>query len=458
VQSVKCCADNYSSPENRKYIDKGINKYISTMPVTPHIGCKKISDESWLKSLSDRRVYIETYGCRYNFGDTAKLVEVLKNKGSIVVDSPDFADAIVINTCTVVGPTERRMLRRLSLYRDHDLYITGCLPSVQKGSIFAVCSPTIISPDSIQGAYRGVGTVSAGSIGIVQIAQGCAGRCSYCITRKARGALKSFSPNEVISQVKAFSSLGTTEIQITAQDVSAWGQDTGKSFPLLLRSIGDLPGKFMIRVGMMNPATIRGNLESLLEGFQSEKIFKFVHIPVQSGSDRVLESMKRGYTVSEFEHIVAAFKMRFPGISIATDVIVGYPNETDEDFRQTCDLISQIRPVKVNVTRFSHRPFTSIDSGLDLSDFIKKERSRNLNALAGKIYSSVNASLLGTITPFVVTEVIRPGSVMARSPEYLGIVIQEDLPAGYRGKALLIKDRKYFFIGERISIPQKTEI
>ena len=421
------------------------------MAETPQTGCEKIKDESWLKSLSDKRVYIETYGCRYNFGDTAKLVEVLKYQGSSVVDSPDLADAIVINTCTVVGPTERRMLRRLSLYRDYDLYVTGCMPSVQRGSICAVCSPIIIPSDSIHKAYRNIGTVSSGSIGIVQIAQGCSGRCTYCITRKARGPLKSFPPNEIIGQVLAFSSLGTTEIQITAQDVSAWGQDNRKSFPDLLRSIGDLPGNFMIRVGMMNPATIRGNLESLIEAFQSEKIFKFVHIPVQSGSDPVLDSMKRGYTVSEFEYIVASFKKRFPDISIATDVIVGYPDETDEDFRQTCDLISRIRPVKVNITRYSHRPFTGIDSGLDLPDFIKKERSRELNLLVEKIYSSVNTPLLGTITPFVVTESIRSGTVMARSPGYLGIVIKEDLPVGYRGTAELTKDRKYFFLGNRVS-------
>ena len=428
------------------------------MAETPRIGCENIRDESWLKSLSHRQVYIETYGCRYNFGDTAKLVEILKYHGSSLVDSPDLADAIVINTCTVVGPTERRMLRRLSLFRDYDLYVTGCMPSVQRGSIFAVCSPTIIPPDSIQDAYRDIGTISTGcSIGIVQIAQGCSGRCSYCITRKARGPLKSFPKNEILSQVEAFSSLGTNEIQITAQDVSAWGQDTGKSFPDLLRSIGDLPGKFMIRVGMMNPATIQGNLESLIDAFQSEKIFKFAHIPVQSGSDRVLDSMKRGYTVLEFEYIVAAFKKKVPNISIATDVIVGYPDEKEEDFLETCDLISRIRPVKVNITRYSHRPFTGIDSGSDLPDFIKKDRSRKLNILAEKIYSSHNVPLIGTSIPFVVTESIRSGSVMARSPEYLGIVLKEDLPVGYRGKALLKKDRKYFFIGERISGSQENE-
>ena len=200
----------------------------------------------------------------------------------------------------------------------------------------------------------------------------------------------------------------------------------------------------------MNPATVRENLEALVDAFQSEKIFKFVHIPVQSGSDLILERMKRGYTVAEFEEIVAAFRKCYPNISIATDVIVGYPGETDSNFNKTCDLISRIRPNKVNVTRYSHRPLTDTDFGKELPDSVKKERSRELSILTEKIYSSINLPLLGTRSPFIVTELIRPGTVMARTPAYQGIVIPEDLPVGYKGQAILKKDRKYFFIGERI--------
>jgi tRNA A37 methylthiotransferase MiaB len=423
------------------------------MTEIPHITCGKDPDDFWLASLGGRRIFIETYGCRYNFGDTAKLVEVLKSLGSTLVDSADLADAVVVNTCTVVGPTERRMLRRLSLYRDRDLYVTGCMPAVQQESIFAICSPTIISPGSIQEAYLDIGTVTGSDAGIVQVAQGCLGKCSYCITRKARGPLKSFRSDEILRQVLEFSRAGTIEIQITAQDVSAWGHDTGRTLPELLSSISDLPGRFRVRIGMMNPATIRENLEQIVDAFQNEKIFKFVHIPVQSGSDRVLKSMNRGYTTEEFEEIITAFKKRYPHISIATDVIVGYPGETEQDFKQTRELISRIRPIKVNITRYSHRPFTVIDSGSDPSDSVKKDRSRDLNALTGEIYSSINTPLLGTTTPFIVTEVIQPGSVMARTPTYLGVVIKEDLPIGYDGRVTLKKDRKYFFIGERVRQP-----
>ena len=154
--------------------------------------CGGTVDKDWLKMLSEQRIFIETYGCRYNFGDTAKLVEILKMKGSTIVGSAEEADAVVINTCTVVGPTERRMLRQLSRYRDLDLYVTGCMPEVQREAIFSVCTPTIIPPEKIRDEYRNVMTVSGNGPGIVQIAQGCLGHCTYCLTRFARSAAEFF--------------------------------------------------------------------------------------------------------------------------------------------------------------------------------------------------------------------------------------------------------------------------
>ena len=133
------------------------------------------ADTGWLSALAGKRVYIETYGCRYNFGDTANLIEVLKHEGSTLVATVDEADAVVLNTCTVVGPTERRMLRRLAQLREKNLFVTGCMPMVQREAISAVCTPAIILPDAIRAAYRCVGTVAGGGVGIVQIAQGCLG-------------------------------------------------------------------------------------------------------------------------------------------------------------------------------------------------------------------------------------------------------------------------------------------
>jgi MiaB-like tRNA modifying enzyme len=418
---------------------------------TPQTGCENNADIQILETFRDRSVYIETYGCRYNFGDTAKLIEILKSKGNTIVDSAETADSVIINTCTVVGPTERRMLRRLSLFRDKDLYVTGCMPEVQREAIFAVCTPTFISSKTIHEVYRSVKTVSGGGVAIVQVAQGCVGRCTYCLTRIARGPLKSFSEEEILAEIQAHTRTGTQEIQITAQDTGCWGWDIGKSLPGLLNCIEDLPGRFMIRVGMMNPATVRGILDDLVDAFASDRIFKFVHLPVQSGSDAILDRMGRGYTVADFEKIVASFKNRYPEITLATDMIVGFPGETRQDFSESLDLIGRVRPNKVNITRYSQRPFTSLPSKEDFPDWVKKDRSRLMNSHTEKVYTSINTGYLEKQVPFLVTEKIKTGSVMARSPDYLGIVIDEDLPLGYEGQAILKKDRKYFFIGQRVT-------
>jgi tRNA A37 methylthiotransferase MiaB len=162
--------------------------------------------------------------------------------------------------------------------------------------------------------------------------------------------------------------------------------------------------------------------------------------------------MGRDYTVAEFEEIVRSFKKRLPSITIATDMIVGFYGETENEFSASLDLIRRVRPAKVNVTRYSRRPFTPLAQEKDYPDHVKKDRSRTMNIVAEEVYASLNAGQLGKIVPFMVTETLRKGSVMARSPEYTGIVIREDLPVGFRGEAVLLQDRKYFFIGERVCL------
>ena len=201
-------------------------------------GYGNIAESDILKQFRQQRVYIETYGCRYNFGDTAKFIEVLKYIGGTLVKSAEEADAVVINTCTVVGATERRMLRRLSRFRDNNLFVMGCMPAVQRDAIFAVCTPIIISPTAIRDIYRTIRTVPVGGVAIVQVAQGCSGSCTYCLARIARGSLKSIPRDEILAEIAAHAAAGSTEIQITAQDVSIWGNDSARRRRLCSAGIG----------------------------------------------------------------------------------------------------------------------------------------------------------------------------------------------------------------------------
>jgi tRNA A37 methylthiotransferase MiaB len=160
--------------------------------------------------------------------------------------------------------------------------------------------------------------------------------------------------------------------------------------------------------------------------------------------------MGRGYTIAEFEEIIRLFREQYPGITVATDMIVGFCGETAADFSASLELVRRVQPAKVNVTRYSRRPFTPLARENDYPDHVKKDRSRTMNAVAEEVYASVNAAQIGKTVPFLVTETLRKGSVMARSPEYTGIVIRENLPVGFMGDAVLRQDRKYFFIGERV--------
>lgn len=401
-----------------------------------------------IDAIRGRRVYIETYGCTYNSGDAEKLLRVLESQGCTRVGTASLADVVILNTCTVIASTERHMLRILEKYRDQDLYVAGCMPLVQLEKIQGVCSPGVITPEDIYQKYQALPLTCMVPSGIVQIAQGCLGSCAYCITRKARGPLVSFPQREIVTQVEACARAGIPEIQLTAQDVSAWGRDTGQTLPVLLERLNRIEGNFLLRIGMMNPKTLLSVLPGMLDAFHLEKVFRFAHLPVQSGSNRVLDQMGRGYTREDFLAITDTLKSRVPDLNLMTDVIVGYPGETEEEFGETLDLIERVRPYKVNVTRFSRRDHTPVATVKEFPDFVKKDRSRMVLAIAERIYHRNNAEWIGKNVPFLVTEKRKPGSVLCRTGNYLNIVLKEDLPLGYRGRARIREDMIYYFTGD----------
>jgi len=396
------------------------------------------------EELQNRRIYIESYGCTYNQADGRRLAAILEGRGCTMTERPEEADAVIVNTCTVIDATERKMLRRLALFADRDLYVTGCMPLVQMERVRSVCTPHVIHPDEIASRAGGVGTRGAGAIGVVQVASGCLGRCSYCLTRFARGRLVSASREAILDAVRDLVASGAYEIQLTGQDVAAWGLDRGESLPELLRDIAEIPGKFAVRPGMMNPAAVLRILEPLVNAYESEKIFRFLHLPVQSGSDSVLERMQRGYRAAEIVRIVETFRERYPDMMISSDFITGFPGETDEEFSQTLALLRRAAFVKVNITRYSRRPGTPAAALKDLPERIRKDRSRMLLAEANRIYDAYNERWLGRVTPVVATEKNAPGSTVCRNPCYLNVVIKEDLSLGFSGRAVITGNRRHY--------------
>jgi MiaB-like tRNA modifying enzyme len=402
---------------------------------------------SALHSLVGKDVYLEEYGCTFNHADTLALVEVLKAQGCTIVLTPEEADAVVLNTCTVIGPTERLMLRQMRRYSGHDLYLTGCMPAVQMDAICEVCSPKVIPPEEIRAAYTLVNTTVPSAIGVVQVGQGCAGRCTYCITRNARGPLQSFQPPDIYNRVQQAVGNGAVEVQLTGQDLSSWGLDLGRTLPDLLRGITAFSGDYRLRLGMMNPATVLPIQDDLIAAYRSDRIFRFLHLPIQSGSDRVLAAMNRGYTTSDVRYLVRAFREVHPDITLMTDLIVGFPGETDQDFAETLQMITALSPNKVNVTRYSGRPGTPATDLPDLQDSVKKDRSRAVNDLVTSLYHQKNSRWIGEEVDVVVTEQRKLGSVITRDERYQNIVIPEPLPFGMKCRVQIEQDCTYYFTG-----------
>ncbi|MDD2836387.1 MAG: MiaB/RimO family radical SAM methylthiotransferase, partial [Methanothrix sp.] len=280
---------------------------------------------------------------------------------------------------------------------------------------------------------------------IVNVAEGCNGSCSYCIVAKARGKLKSRRAEDIAMEVEKLTALGTAEVQVTAQDTAAYGSDIGTDLGQLLDRLVSIPGDFRLRVGMMNPNSALIIKDQLLAAYQSPKIYRFLHIPVQSGSEEILRSMGRRYSVADFQKLVSAFRSSHPRITIITDVIVGFPGETDENFLETMHLIERLQPDKVNITRFSARTGTAAAQKYDMPDRIKKDRSRELTRMWLKIAAFRNEQYRGEVLEARITERGRDGTMKARAENYLGIVVKGRPKLGSSVR-VLVEDCSAFYV------------
>jgi threonylcarbamoyladenosine tRNA methylthiotransferase CDKAL1 len=413
------------------------------------------------------KFYIETYGCTANFGNSQDMAEAMKKLGHI--PSPlDEADIVIVNTCIVTEKTERKILQRLQLLQGERLVVAGCLPAAGPESIHHIACRRLgllsgsdaETVSNLFGDSLSCATATGKNIalspeiedlcGIVNVAEGCNGICSYCIVRKARGRLVSRKSDDLVCDVEKQAARGLVEIQVSAQDTAAYGSDLGTNLAELLERLVQVPGDFKLRVGMMNPNSALCIQEELIGAFHSPKIYQFLHIPVQSGSDSILKSMGRRYSAKDFMNIVGAFRSDYPDITIITDVIVGFPGETDLDFIATMDLMESLQPDKVNVTKFSRRPGTVAARLYDMPDRIKKDRSREITHLWQKIAAQRNRSYQGKVLDAVVTECGRSGTMKARAGNYLGIVVKGIPPLGSHIRIEVMETNPFFVYGQEV--------
>lgn len=398
------------------------------------------------------KVYIETFGCTFNQGDSQIMAGLLQEKNAEIVQKPENADIIIVNTCYVKHPTEQKVLNRIKRiqeqFEDKKLIISGCMVEIDPEKLNNA-APTAgwIGPrqikstlDVVESCYNGEsariighGTeIKAGLpkmrfdplVHIVQICEGCDGRCTYCCTRFARGKLQSYPVEIIKKEVKGAVNEGCVEIQLTAQDTAAYGKDTGETLPELIKEITTIPGDFRLRIGMLHPKSIMGSVNEIIDVFKHKNVYKFIHIPIQSGSDSILADMNRGHTVAQFKEIISKFRREIPEISIATDIIVGYPTETEEDFEYTLNLIRDIRPDFIHISKYRHRPMTLSSSLPEIDHDIMKKRSKALNDLKSKILYENNQREIGNTHELLIIEKGSKGGYIGRTNSYKPVVVE----------------------------------
>ena len=395
-------------------------------------------------------IFVLSQGCAANFGDGEKIARVLSRHHEVRFDFPEAgadAEAFFLNVCTVKGNAQAiKLLTKVhDAYPDVLLFVTGCAPKdfreeavkihpqVKFTSLKEI--PALYGDDT--GEQVRTSTLRESPFtGIVNIEEGCMDACAFCSTRLVKGRLHSFTPELIVEQVGALVNDGCYEIQLTGQDCACYGFDIGTNLAELVQKIlAKVPGNYKIRLGMGNPRHMSTYLEALLDCFADERLYKFVHIPVQSGSDRVLLAMNRKHTAEDFRRLATLFNTRFPRFTLSTDLIVGFPGEAQSDFEQTLRLVEETRPTVCNITRFVARPGTPAaraEASADAVDGnIKHERSALLFDTFQKIAEENNRKWVGeTCTVITEKKGYREGTTICRNAAYRPVAVPGDYPAG----------------------------
>ena len=377
-----------------------------------------------------RRVFIETYGCQMNEADTELMFGLLRHQGWSVAVSADEADVVLLNTCAVRERAEERVFGRLGWLKslkarrpDVLLGVTGCMAERMRGDIVrrAPYVDLVIGPD----AYRRLPDLVAqaqaegdhepfidvrldrqetyddaqldrvvGVSGWITVQRGCDKFCSFCIVPFVRGRERSLPPAEVVRQAREMAEQGFREVTLLGQTVSSY-YERGHDFADLLRAVHEVEGLHRIRYTSPYPNDFSDRLLETLGALP--RVGRHIHLPVQSGSTRVLRDMRRGYTIESYEALIARVRALLPDFALTTDIIVGYPSETEAEFEATLDLMRRVRFDAAFMFRYSEREGTlaSRTRPDDVPDAVKRERLQRLIGVQEQISKERYATLVG---------------------------------------------------------------
>ncbi|KAI3807463.1 hypothetical protein L1987_23391 [Smallanthus sonchifolius] len=385
------------------------------LPITAAVGInttkKKKSNSSLLQNYQvpgTQTIFLKTFGCSHNQSDSEYMAGQLSSFGYAISDNAEGADLWLINTCTVKSPSQSAMDTLISKCKSakKPLVVAGCVPQGSK-DLKELEGVSIVGVQQIDRVVEVVEETLKGHevrllnrktlpaldlpkvrknkfVEILPINVGCLGACTYCKTKHARGHLGSYTVDSLVGRVKSVVDDGVKEIWLSSEDTGAYGRDIGVNLPILLNAIVTaLPsnGSTMLRIGMTNPPYILEHLKEIAHILRHPCVYSFLHVPVQSGSDAILTAMNREYTVGEFRKVVDTLTKLVPGMQIATDIICGFPGETDEDFAETINLIKEYKFSQVHISQFYPRPGTPAARMKKVASNVVKKRSRELTSV-----------------------------------------------------------------------------
>uniref|UniRef100_A0A8C7ZVV7 tRNA-t(6)A37 methylthiotransferase n=2 Tax=Oryzias sinensis TaxID=183150 RepID=A0A8C7ZVV7_9TELE len=360
-----------------------------------------------------QKIWMKTWGCSHNNSDGEYMAGQLAASGYKMTDDPAEADLWLLNSCTVKNPAEDHFRNSIKKAQEQEkkVVVAGCVPQAQprmdylKGlSIIGVQQidrVVEVVDEAVKGhSVRLLGQKKEGGrrlggarldlpkirknplIEIISINTGCLNACTYCKTKHARGDLASYPIEELVKRVRQSFQEGVCEIWLTSEDTGAYGRDIGTDLPTLLwRLVEQIPDGAMLRLGMTNPPYILEHLGEMAKILNHPRVYAFLHVPVQSASDSVLMDMKREYCIDDFKRVVDFLKERVPGVTIATDIICGFPGETEEDFQETLELVKLYRFPSLFINQFYPRPGTPAAKMEQVPAQVKKQRTRELSQL-----------------------------------------------------------------------------
>lgn len=361
-----------------------------------------------------KTVFIETFGCSANQNNSEILAGLLSRAGFILTNNQELADIIILNTCVVKEKTEKKIEQKIKDLKQFSskklLIIAGCMPQTDAKKIKKINPNSILIGTknykeilnlirdwkekkldwqkqenylkNIEEIKLSIPKIPNNKlISIQQISEGCLGNCNYCKTKLAKGKLFSYPKEQIIKSIENDLENGAKEIWLTSQDNAAYGQDSKNKrsqYIELLKEILNLKHKFKLRLGMSNPDNILPILNELIEVYKNPKVYKFLHIPIQSSSNNILTDMNRKYKIEEVERIIKEFKKSIPNVVIATDIIVGYPTETEEDHKKNIVFLETFKPDVLNISKFSSHKGTQAGKLKTLAGNLIKKRTAEL--------------------------------------------------------------------------------